>query len=297
MENDAMQQGSEAWKNLRKDKIGASDAAAIMGVSPWTTPHTLWTYKMGLAEPEMNSAMQRGVEMEEAARSAFNSVYETDTKAAVYIDDVYPWLMASLDGVSSDKKTVVEIKCCGQKDHDIAVSGNVPEKYWPQLQHQLYVTGLKEMWYFSYRSSFDYKALQIKRNDDYISKLIEAEKEFYRRMIEFDPPPLCDRDYFDMQKADLSKAVMWETYSRMYIESTKERKKWEEQEETFRKNLIALSDGKNCKGNGIKLTKYARKGAVQYAKIPELEKVDLEQYRGKTIESYRISEVQDGDTT
>ena len=59
----------------------------------------------------------------------------------------------------------------------------------------------------------------------------------------------------------------------------------------MRKELVRLSLGQNSRGGGVKLTKYYRKGAVEFSKIPELEKVDLEKYRKPMVESYRISEV------
>jgi hypothetical protein len=41
-------------------------------------------------------------------------------------------------------------------------------------------------------------------------------------------------------------------------------------------------------GSGIKLCHSVRKGAIDYKKIPELKSVDLEKYRGKDLESFRI---------
>jgi putative phage-type endonuclease len=283
-------QGSKEWLDMRKNCIGASDVPAILNISPWTTPYQLWTYKMGLAEPEMNSAMARGVAMEEEARQAFNIAHNVTVTPKVYFDDVYPWMMASLDGVSEDKKIVVEIKCPGIADHVIAVEGRIPDKYYPQLQHQLYVSGLRKMYYFSYRSPLDHKVIEVERDDEYIEKMLEKEKEFYRCMTEFDPPPLCDKDYI---KRDDD---YWASFAEDYKKAKQKRLEGEEEEKYYRHLLITCSGGKNCIGAGLQFTKYHRKGVIEYSKIPELEKVDLEQYRKPAVESYRITEVKDGDT-
>jgi putative phage-type endonuclease len=283
-------QGSEIWKAMRLNKIGASDAPIIMQISPFCTPYQLWTYKMGVAEPQMNSAMSRGVAMEEEARQAFNLAHNVTVVPKVYFDDVYPWMMASLDGVSEDGRIVVEIKCPGIGDHLIALEGRIPEKYWPQLQHQLYITGLPSIWYCSYRSPNDHTSIKVYRDDEYIEKMLEKEKEFYRCMTEFDPPALVDRDY-----QDLGEDKEFLGYSLIYIDAVKARKEAEESEEWAKKKMIAKAQG-NAKNNYVKLTKYHRKGSIEYGKIEALKAIDLEQYRKPNVISYRISEVSNGDT-
>jgi len=290
MSNDHLIQGSASWLDMRKNCVGASDAAAILGVSPWVTPYGLWSQKMGLIVVEQNDAMRRGVEMEPLARDAFNRALCVTVEPKVYFDDVYPWCMASLDGVSADGKTVVEIKCCGQKDHQTALDGMIPEKYYPQLQHQLYVTGLKQINYFSYRSELDFVNLVVKRDDIFIGNMLEAEKEFYRRMIEFDAPPLTEQDY-----QDFNSDKDFEYASMIYLDAVKARKEAEKNEGWAKEQMISKANG-NAKNRLVRITKYFRKGNVQYDKIPELEKVDLEKYRKAAVASYRISEVTNGNT-
>ena len=40
------------WLEARKDGLGASDAAALLGLSPWKTNVQLWEEKCGLVIPE-----------------------------------------------------------------------------------------------------------------------------------------------------------------------------------------------------------------------------------------------------
>lgn len=280
-------QGTEEWIQWRKSKLGASDIAAVMGVSPWTTQYQLWTYKMGIAEPQMNAAMQRGTDMEEEARNAFIDHIGIHVAPIVWEDDIYDWCIASFDGVSEDRKTIVEIKCPGKLEHEItSANSEPPVKYIPQLQHQLYICGLPKMYYFSYRSPDDFVCLEVERDDDYIMRMLKSEKEFYKCMMEFTPPPLTDRDYVDM-----SDDVKWEIEATVF-KKLKERKQQVDAEyEVCKLLLIDLSEGKNCKGCGVRVTKYPQKGRVDYAKIPELEKVDLEKYRKPAIECYKITEL------
>jgi predicted phage-related endonuclease len=51
----------EEWLAMRKDSVGASEVAAMLGASPWMTPYELWTRKSGIAPPvEETLAMRLG---------------------------------------------------------------------------------------------------------------------------------------------------------------------------------------------------------------------------------------------
>lgn len=60
------QEERAAWLAERKLGIGGSDAAAIIGLSPWSTPVTIWLDKTGRAAPkEETEAMRIGTELED----------------------------------------------------------------------------------------------------------------------------------------------------------------------------------------------------------------------------------------
>lgn len=53
------------WLAARRTGIGGSDAAAVLGISPWATPVTVWLDKTGRAAPrEETEAMRIGTELE-----------------------------------------------------------------------------------------------------------------------------------------------------------------------------------------------------------------------------------------
>lgn len=59
-------QTREEWLAERKSGIGGSDAAAVLGFSPWTTPVNVWLDKTGRAGPkEETEAMRIGTELED----------------------------------------------------------------------------------------------------------------------------------------------------------------------------------------------------------------------------------------
>lgn len=183
-----MIQGSEEWLSIRNQHIGASDAPIIMGVSPWKTVIDLWEEKIFQPDSNRSSFIQRrGLYLEDYAREYFYLVTGKEVFPKVIFSFQYEWLMASLDGISADGKTLVEIKCPGKKDHELAIKGQVPEKYYPQLQHQLRVCELDHMFYLSFDGQKGI-ILDVYRDEAYIDVMIEREELFWECVEKFSPP-------------------------------------------------------------------------------------------------------------
>jgi putative phage-type endonuclease len=277
-------QGSPEWLEMRKSYVGASDAPIILGDSPWKTAYQLWEEKLGLREPpETNAAMQRGNELEPIAREAYNQYTGLFCEPAVMFHPDHKWMMASLDGIALDHSMVVEIKCPGQKDHDTAKSGSVPQKYVAQLQHQLAVCGLNVLHYFSYRDG-EFHLVEVERNEEYIQRLYSEEGNFWKKVRNFEAPDLSNRDILERNDERwLQAANAWKSiYSDL--------KDVEAKEKQARNTLIDLSGEHSCCGGGVRLRKSIRKGSVNYKAIPELQNVNLNNYRDSPIPQWRISE-------
>jgi len=274
-----LEQGSQEWLDFRKTKIGASDSASILGIG-FKSPYALWQEKLGLSETIVNAAMRRGTENEPLAIAAFAMEEGVIVKPAVYIHPKHEWMAASLDGISSDLKVAVEVKCPGRIDHEIASNKKVPPKYVPQLQHQMEVMGLDEMFYLSYQTESTY-CFKVYRDQKFIDKMIEKEYEFYE-CVQNLVAPFSENDH--KQISDES----WIHASNQYILSRDRRKRFEEEEEFWKNQLVSLSGQSNAMGNGIKLSKTVRQGSIDYKKIPELSNVDLEKYRGKSVEFWSV---------
>lgn len=278
-------QGSAEWLDFRKTKITATDTGIIMGLNPWKTPLMLWEEKLGLREPQViNDKMRDGSLMEEEARNYINSASPYNLQPVVLVSDAYHFMMASLDGYhAKDFGKIVEIKC-GKSSHELALKGEIPPYYMSQLQKQMFVSGISTISYFSYRSGIDNVEIIVSRDDAFIEKMIEAEKEFYRCMMDFTPPPATDRDYITIDSRD------WRLHTEVWKSTKAQIKLLEAKEEALRKELIAMCDGKSSQGNGVRVSKSIRKGNIQYKNIKELENLDLEIYRAKPVEFYRITE-------
>lgn len=63
---DTRDMSRSAWLEARRAGIGGSDAAAILGASPWATPLSVWADKQGLTEDKPDTiAMRFGRDAEE----------------------------------------------------------------------------------------------------------------------------------------------------------------------------------------------------------------------------------------
>lgn len=185
-------QRSDQWLNWRRQRIGASEASAIMGTNSFKSIGQLFDEKLGLRSPdEENEAMRRGNDLEDDARCSFelNTGYVMFPQVCVHPE--YLWMIASMDGLTIEKDVGVEIKCPGPKvAFDIYHKKVIPEYYYPQLQHQMAVTGLDKMYFYSYvpdnnESNSTWSTIIIcPRNDDYIKKMIEKEKRFYEILMQ-----------------------------------------------------------------------------------------------------------------
>jgi putative phage-type endonuclease len=184
-----LEQGSLLWLEFRRTKVCASDAAIVLGASKFRTKQELWAEKCGFIDPEPeNFFMKRGKELEEPARKYAEEMLDTLFLPEVRLHPVYDWMCASYDGISFDNKVLIEIKCPLKKaNHAMAKEGKIPDYYMPQLQHQMAVGGFDECIYFS----FDGKegvSVNVKKDDDFISNMIEKEYEFYQCMINLTEP-------------------------------------------------------------------------------------------------------------
>lgn len=273
-----IEQGSPEWHALRKTKLGASTAAVIMGVG-FNTPLQLYNEMLELVPPkEATPWMLDGLKYEPAARAWAEAQLGEKFPAAVYVSDETPWLMASLDGISNDEKVVLEIKTPGQKDHALAVNGEIPEKYVYQMQHQMYAVGkhCKLARYCSYdKATGEGVLLDCPRDDKVIKKLLKEEKVFYDCIMTFTPPELIARDYVERDDQSFT-TLIWQ-----YDAVCEQERDIENRKKDLRAMIIEACQGQPCACSGYRISCTPRQGNVDYKAIPELKGIDLNPYRGE----------------
>lgn len=204
LEASSLVQGSKEWLDFRNKKIGASDAAIIIGWSPWKSSIQLWMEKTGKSNPpdlSDNFYVQRGVRLEPSVRGMLSLIHDKAYEPTVMVSPSKDFLLASLDCWNPEIMRMAEIKVGNKKDH---LAGKVPKKYYPQIQQQIYVSGAKESYYVSYyvekgtdELKGDLKIIQVERDDRFLDAYLPLAEEFYDCMIK-DRPPSVARLTFDL---------------------------------------------------------------------------------------------------
>ena len=177
-----LEQGTEAWLNWRDQGLGASDAPTIMGENRWKSRAKLLHDKKNQIRTPVNAAMARGTNLEPEARSRYEERTGIKVFPTCLESTTFGWLRASVDGLSQDGRSVVEIKCGEGTYKKSAASGRIPEHYVGQLQHILAVTGLEVIDFWCYLPGRDDVHIPVERDEDYIQNLLIAEEEFWEEL-------------------------------------------------------------------------------------------------------------------
>jgi hypothetical protein len=237
-----------------------------------------------IPEQKEHGGMNRGKELEKEALRLVNFNGPKFSPAVVESEE-YPFMIASLDGLSFDGKIACEIKCLNLNDHD---NEYVPAHYMPQLQHQMYCCDLQQIIYVGYHpnSQKPLYTIEVKRDEEFLADYLPRAKVFWDCIQTFTAPELTEKDY-----RNFSEIPDYREAEAAYIYICNKLEKLEEKKEQVRTKMIEMSQGNNVNGAYTKLTNYVRKGPIAYEKIAVLKEIDLEQYRKPMVKSVKITKV------
>lgn len=185
----------EQWLEMRRNGIGGSDAASILGLNPWSSPLTVYMDKLGLSDPaDESEAMWLGNVLEQpvAARFAAETGMTVQRRNAIYQHPYHPWMIANIDRWIVGKRAGLEIKTTNMLSKTDFTGGDMPPHYYCQCLHYMAVTGADE-WYLAVLVvNRGFHVLKIERNEDEITALIEAERKFWHDHVLARVPPAPD---------------------------------------------------------------------------------------------------------
>lgn len=174
-------QGSDSWLAARSRRLGGSDIASVLRLSPYKTRLALWEEKVGLVTPKSISHLphvKRGIDAEPIARSLLERRHQVSYDCPVLVDPEFPWMVASLDGVCDDH--TLEIKTMGLEKHLDVRDGIVPDYYECQVQWGLMISGMARGLFASYRpEDGSLYEVWIERDDERIKEMREKAIEFW----------------------------------------------------------------------------------------------------------------------
>ena len=142
-----LQQGSDAWSQFRLAHFGASEAAAMLGLSKNVTRSELLRAKATGVAREFSDFVQKrildhGHEVEALARPIVEEIEGVELYPATYSDGL---LSASVDGIDLMGDVVFEHKQWAEALAAQVDAGIVPDEHMPQCQQILMVTKAKRV--------------------------------------------------------------------------------------------------------------------------------------------------------
>jgi putative phage-type endonuclease len=280
-----LKQRTPEWLEYRRTRIGGSDAPAYMNESPFKTPLQLYMDKVFGADRSATPAMRRGNDLEPAALEWFNFRMSPPYFTPLVIESTeHEGFMASLDGLRhvNDGVEICEIKCPGEIDHLEALAGIVPAKYRAQLDHNLLVSGAKICWYVSY-DGLDGVVLPYKYDPMREAAIIAKGRAFLDCIRTKTPPPSSDRDVTEIIDPEANELA------KKYIEVCNEIEMLEKQRDLLKQDLLEYTEGDRTNIGPLMISRFDRKGLIDYSKIPVLQSMNLDPYRKPSSTTWKIT--------
>ena len=180
------EQGSEAWHQARLGIPTASQFDRIITASGTASKQAtgylaelLAEHITGQAEDNYQSAdMQRGVELEPAARACYEleTGHDVVQVGGVYLDEAKN-IMASPDGLIAGMRRGLEIKSPKLSTHiRYILEDGLPTQYVLQVQGGMWVTGYDEWDFVSYCPEYDAQPIYIKTIKRNTALIVQMDK-------------------------------------------------------------------------------------------------------------------------
>lgn len=176
----------EDWLKLRKTGIGGSDAGAICGLNPFSSPMKVFYDKSSgdIQEPG-SEAIRQGHDLEQYVAQRFTEATGLKVRCSNYMyrSVEHPFMIADVDRLIVGEDAGLECKTASAYNADKWKDGDIPLHYVMQCYHYMAVTG-KRTWYIAaviLGQGFVYRKLTW--DDALIQGLVKAEGDFWNNHI------------------------------------------------------------------------------------------------------------------
>ncbi|MBK1720116.1 YqaJ viral recombinase family protein [Thiocystis violacea] len=273
-----LSQRSPEWLAWRAQGVTASEAAILVGRSPYKTTWRLWAEKTGLCAPDDLSnhpLVQRGLALEDMARQGFEARHATLLLPVCAEFDDHPVLRCSFDGISDQGEPVeLKVPAPGTWD-DIAAHGTTAKAYqlyWVQVQFQMLVAGAERGWlvFDPQRAGVSALEFEIVRDAAFLSELVPTCLAFHEAVRnQKEPIPDPTRDLFVPVGED---QLRWTALATKYRDAETIVRRMEDELKAFKSQMadaqaglvdlmgeFLLADRK-----GVRVLRYRQMGSVDY---------------------------------
>lgn len=291
------EQRSANWHEQRKKRLGGSEIASAIGISPYKSRRQLWLEKTDQVKQVDISNLphvKRGIDAEPRCRELVEQIYGRKFPDRVFVHDEHPHFSASLDGFAEPGEGKLfegcnvfpawsaEFKTMSLEKHMAVSRGEVPDYYEVQCQWNMLLSKTNFCVYASFRPEWDGDPehdheklfhLVIKANPQRQAELLAGGVAFWRLVTTLEDPGSSDSDLqWVLEKDWLASAARYRAIKAQLSPLEKELKTLEE----FLKSRGPVLCG------GLRVTEAKVKGTVDMKRL-ELEAPDI----FKHVEAYR----------
>ena len=198
--------------------IGSTDAAPILGLSPWKTAVDVFMEKRSLAErehfdPQRAKVLNRGRRLEPVVLQmlADETGIEAVQRNVRYVDKMHPFIAAEIDAETADGRNI-EVKTASifrMNDWGEVGTDALPVHYLCQVQHQMMVTERTLTIVPVLFGGDDFKVYEVLRDDEIIEELRKIEVAFWQEYVlpGIPPPARTSGDILKQWPRDSGKVV------------------------------------------------------------------------------------------
>lgn len=186
------------WVESRKQGIGGSDVASLMGLNRYGSPYEVWMQKTGrMPAPDLGDvqAVEWGNRLEDVVRRKFAEqhpeldVHEMD---CTLVSKERPWAFANLDGMLTDQRGshgILEVKTASAYRAGDWDDGP-PTYYLTQVAHYMSVTGFTWAWFAVLLGGNEYREFFVQRDEEDVRTVSSYVDTFWHENVEADVPPM-----------------------------------------------------------------------------------------------------------
>lgn len=201
----------QEWHDWRAGGLGASDIGALLGLSRFDSPWSLWARKVGLRQPtEATYSQQRGHDFEPVLAKLFTR------ETGLYVageqtwcaNPAEPWMRCTVDGFVFDGAQCIDepgfenltmADALGgfeaKTDGRFAWPEGVPPQYEAQAKWSMAVTGMERWWIAVLFAGWRFEVHEITRDAEDEAFMVERARAFWTdHVLTGEAPPTDGSD-------------------------------------------------------------------------------------------------------
>lgn len=197
MQTHNLQQGSNLWHEFRADHFGASEAAAMLGLSKDLTRNDLLLYKKTGKSKEYSdwvkaNILDYGHEVEAKARLILESELSDELYPVTCSQDT---LSASCDGLTIDGHVAFEHKQWSEDLVNFIIDNqSLPDSHMPQCQQILLVTGAKRVIFVCSDGTENNRVMiDVYPDRSWFDRITAGWQQFKKDLAEYQPKELAEK--------------------------------------------------------------------------------------------------------